>query len=108
MYSDDEDIVAELTKVWPVVSIYAFLDSLSYISGSGIRASGKQGLAAILTWITYCVIGINISWILAFRVDIGITGMWIGNTCTLFIMTISYLIIWKCIDLDRLIQESEL
>ena len=106
MYTDDEDIVAQLTKVWPIVSTYAFLDCLNYIAGSGLRASGKQGLAAILTWLNYCGFGIGVSWILAFKTELGISGIWIGHTSVLFIMTIGYLIIWNCLDLNKIIEES--
>ena len=107
MYTDQEDIVDELNKVWPVICIFSFIDCIQYGTQTGIKAAGKQGFTAIFTGFSYCVIGLTTSWILTFKFDMGLTGIWIGSTITLTLNFFVYLIVWLCMDLETLIDESE-
>ena len=97
----------ELEKVWPLLGIYAILDCLQYTAAGGIRAAGKQGLAAISTWITYGVLALLISWVAAFKMDLGLSGIWIGPMFALLLNFGAYVIIWVRIDWETLFAASE-
>lgn len=60
-----------------------------------MRGLGKQGMASVISIIGYWILGIPLSLIAVFSLDLGIAGLWIGPTVaivfnftfiTLFIM----------------------
>ena len=107
MYTDKEEIVEELEKVWPVMAIYAFINVFEYMASGGIRAAGKQGLAALVTWISYGVFAVSISWLSVFKLELGLTGIWIGPTCALPINLVAYLVIWARMDWPKIFDQGE-
>ena len=96
--------MAELERVWPVITVYALFDVLQYVTSGGIRAAGKQGHAAVLTWVSYCGITFPLAWAAAFPLDLGLTGIWIGLTSAILLNFLGYVVIWSCMDWKSLIE----
>ena len=71
-YTSSEEVRAELEEVWPVILAYAFFDCPQYVASGGLRAAGKQGLAALVTWIAYAVIALFTMWLLTSKTDLGL------------------------------------
>ena len=71
-YTSSEEIRAELDSVWPVILVYAFFDVPQYVASGGLRAAGKQGLAALVTWIAYAGIAFLTSWLITRNTDLGL------------------------------------
>ena len=55
---------------------------------------------------SYCAVAIPLICLLCFKYDFGIRGIWAGPSTAVAINTISYLIIFYCLDWDRLIAEA--
>ena len=71
---------------------------------SVIKATGKQGLGAIITGTAYFVIGIPAAYYFAFVKEQGIRGLWWGPTLATLFNTLAYNIIIACINWPQLIQ----
>ena len=71
-YTSSEQVRAELEEVWPVILAYAFLDCPQYVASGGIRAAGKQGIAALITWIAYAGIALLTNRLLSSKTDLGL------------------------------------
>ena len=97
-----------MERVWPLLAIYAVFDCFQYIASGGIRAAGKQGLAALVTWLSYCLVAVLASWLSAFKFEKGLMGVWIGPTLALALNSLLYVLIWLQLDWESLISEAAL
>jgi Na+-driven multidrug efflux pump len=69
-------------------------------------ACGYQTRGAIITAIAYWPIGITIAAILAFKVDMGLSGLWIGPINAAFIVMTSFVMIIRFTNWKKLIKNA--
>ena len=77
------------------------------MGGSAIRASGKQSAGSIITGSGYWALGIPLTCLLVFWKTLGIRGIWIGPTTSVFFITCAYHLIVIRTDWQSLIREAE-
>ena len=70
-----------------------------------IRGTGKQCQAAVLSITAYWVIGIPLAYLLAFVVDLELSGLWIGFAAASAYLTITYNILIVCINWPKVYEE---
>lgn len=92
---------------WLIFLIFVFFDTTQAIGASAIRASGKQGAGSIITGFAYWGLGIPITCLLVFWQTLGIKGIWIGPTVSVFFITCAYQVIVMKTDWQNLIKEAE-
>ena len=66
MYTSNEAVAPLLADAWPILIFFTLFDTTQALSMSIIRATGKQGLGAIITGTAYFVLGIPCSYYFAF------------------------------------------
>ena len=66
MYTSNEAVAPLLADAWPILILFTLFDTTQAMGMSVIRATGKQGLGAIITATAYFVIGIPFSYYFAF------------------------------------------
>ena len=64
-------------------------------------------MAAIVTWVSYAVCALLISYTCAVRFDMGLVGIWIGPTFAVAFNFFIYLVIWAKMDWSELIDEAK-
>jgi MATE family multidrug resistance protein len=66
MYTDKEELKEQMRLAWGIFMVFVFFDTTQGIGSSAIRASGKQGMGALITGIAYWGLGIPVSCLLVF------------------------------------------
>lgn len=83
MVNDDPKVVALVASILPLVATYQVFDGIAAVTGGVLRAQGKQLIGALLNISAYYCIGIPFGVWLAFKMNIGIVGLWVGITAAL-------------------------
>jgi len=83
LFSDDLLVVNLVAAVLPIVALFQVFDSTTAVTGGILRARGKQVLSALLNLSAYYAIGLPLSMWLAFSVNLGLYGLWLGLTVSL-------------------------
>ena len=104
VFTDSEEVKDLLNQAWPVALAFSFLNYTNWAASAGMRATGKQKFAAIVTWVSFGVSGLFISYICTVKAEMGLAGTWMGPTVTLMINICAYLLIWTRIDWPQLID----
>lgn len=107
IFSDDEDVVRLVSKVMPLVASFQIADGLANSCGGVLRGQGRQHLGAMFNLIAYYILALPIGITLAFKTDLGLQGLWIGQVIGLFIVGLSeYGVVWLGTNWDREIQKG--
>ena len=77
------------------------------MSSAVVRASGQQGKGALATMTSYWAFGIPLSYYFAYKLNLGVQGLWIGPTISVILITIFYQLIISSIDWRELFQEMD-
>ncbi|XP_052182903.1 protein DETOXIFICATION 16-like isoform X2 [Diospyros lotus] len=84
MYTNEEEVVKYMASVMPVLVISTFMDGIQaalsdFRAAKGIaRGCGWQKMAAFVNLGAYYLVGLPLSIILAFVLDLGGNGLWMG------------------------------
>ena len=105
-FTDQADVIATIGQAWWIFMFFIIFDTTQGIAMSAIRASGKQKIGAIVTFISYWIVGIPITTSSVFKADQGIAGIWYGPTVAVFINTLVYVAIFYKMDWDMLILKA--
>ncbi|KAJ8093916.1 ethionine resistance protein [Marasmius tenuissimus] len=95
--SDDEEVVALVSRVMPLVASFQISDGLAGSCGGVLRGQGRQHLGALFNFVAYYVIALPLGITLAFndRTKLGLQGLWIGQVVGLTIVGLGeYLVVW--------------
>ena len=66
MYTSNPAVAPMLADAWPILIIFTLFDTTQAMGMSVIKATGKQGLGAVITGTAYFIIGIPCSYYFAF------------------------------------------
>ncbi len=77
-FTSDPEVLMSAVKVFPLVAINQFFDCPNIIAAGILRGQGRQKIGGILNLAAYYTIGIPLALFLAFQMNLGIRGLWIG------------------------------
>ncbi|KAI0632529.1 MATE efflux family protein [Trametes polyzona] len=107
LYSDDEAVVALVSKVMPLVASFQIADGLAGSCGGVLRGQGRQHLGAFFNLIAYYVLALPLGISLAFKTPLGLQGLWIGQVIALFIVGLSeYAVVWLATDWEKEVRRG--
>ncbi|KAF9178618.1 hypothetical protein BGZ51_007616 [Haplosporangium sp. Z 767] len=76
LFSDDQDVVNTVAAILPLVALFQISDGLAGVGGGVLRGVGLQHLGAYLNVIAYYLVAFPIGYILAFKLQWGLEGLW--------------------------------
>ena len=106
IFSDDMEVLVETAKVIPLVALCMIGDGLNASIGGSFRGLGKQDLAAIFNLVNFWGIGMPMAYFLAFKVGLGVKGLWAGlGSCAFINGGVMLFALLKKIDWEKCITE---
>lgn len=93
LFTTDPAVIALTAAVLPVAAAFQIFDGLQVVGGGVLRGMGRTRPAALANLIGYYVLALPLGWWLAFRVGMGVVGLWWGLALALAIVALS-LIAW--------------
>ncbi|ODV60962.1 MATE family efflux transporter ASCRUDRAFT_22327, partial [Ascoidea rubescens DSM 1968] len=77
-FTSDEDVISELIRVFPIVSSIQIFDALNAVSAGVLRGEGLQHIGSIVNLAAYYIIGLPLAFVLAFKFNFQLEGLWMG------------------------------
>ena len=106
-FTDQEAIELNMRAAWLVFLAYNIFDTIQIMGSSVMRAALKMGWGTIFNFIGYFICGLPLSWYCAFKLEMGIAGIWIGPTFAAAFLSITYNMMIASVDWRELINTIE-
>jgi MATE family multidrug resistance protein len=74
-----------MKRAWYILSVFVFFDCMQGVNAGNISGLGIIDRVKFVTIVNYWVIGIPISFYLAFRLHMALEGLWYGPTMAVFL-----------------------
>lgn len=78
MYTSETDVAGLAVSLLLFAAIFQFADGVQAAAAGALRGLKDTRVPMIYSIIAYWLIGISLGYVLTFRLDYGINGMWIG------------------------------
>jgi MATE family multidrug resistance protein len=88
LFIDDPLVLEMAASLLIVAAAFQICDSLQIIAAGGLRGLDDVHTPAWIAFWAYWVVSIPLGWVLAVKLDMGVTGMWWGITLGLTITAI--------------------
>lgn len=102
IFSSDTEVVKYVTVLAPLVSISVILDSIQGVLAGVARGCGWQHIGVYVNLGAFYLCGIPVAAALAFWVQVGGKGLWIGVQIGAFVQCVLLSIITCCINWEQL------
>ncbi|KAG0046851.1 hypothetical protein BGZ83_007980 [Gryganskiella cystojenkinii] len=91
LFSEDQDVVSTVAMVLPLVAVFQISDGIAGVGGGVLRGVGLQHLGAYLNLIAYYLVAFPVGYVLAFKMDFGLKGLWSALCVALWMVGIGEL-----------------
>ena len=89
IFTSDEQVNDVVAEAMYVVGAYQVLDSMNGICGGIFRGCGHQDYGAGICAVAYYMVGIPAAYLIGFRADMQLPGLWLGITCGMLVASIA-------------------
>uniref|UniRef100_A0A0E0LBV2 Protein DETOXIFICATION n=1 Tax=Oryza punctata TaxID=4537 RepID=A0A0E0LBV2_ORYPU len=100
-YSDEEEVVRYVAKMMLVISVSNFFDGIQCVLSGVARGCGWQKIGACVNLGAYYIVGIPSAYLIAFVLQVGGTGLWLGIICGLLVQVLLLMAITLCTNWDK-------
>jgi MATE family multidrug resistance protein len=77
-YTGDADVILLTVMLIPIAGVFQVFDGIQAVAAGVLRGVGDTHAPAIINVVGFWLIGLPVSWVLAFRLGGGAVGMWWG------------------------------
>ncbi|KAK3814063.1 MAG: mate-domain-containing protein [Benniella sp.] len=98
LFTGEMDVVATVAMILPLVALFQISDGIAGVSGGVLRGVGLQHLGAYLNLIAYYLVAFPIGYVLTFRMDWGLEGLWWALVVALWLVSLGEL--WVILSTD--------
>jgi MATE family multidrug resistance protein len=78
MYTTDPVVIALAASILPVAAAFQVFDGAQCVGGGVLRGMGRTRPAAVFNLLAYYVISLPLGYLMAFKLDLGLVGIWLG------------------------------
>jgi MATE family multidrug resistance protein len=78
LYSDDPQLVPLASRILPLAAAFQLADGTQAVAGGVLRGMGRPQIAAVVNLLGYYVLALPLAYVLAFRMGLGLFGIWIA------------------------------
>ncbi|XP_024192065.1 protein DETOXIFICATION 12 isoform X1 [Rosa chinensis] len=101
VFRNEQEVVDYVTTMAPLVCLSVLLDSLQAVLSGIARGCGWQHIGAYINLAAFYIFGIPIAALLAFWIQLGGRGLWIGIQVGAFVQTILLSFVTTCTNWDK-------
>lgn len=107
-FTNDQEVIGKVANVLPLLSIMEIIDCLNACSAGCLRGQGVQKIGSYINIFSFYVVGLPVSYILTFKCDMNLAGLWIGIIAGLISMNILqfYIVFINC-DWEKIVHDAE-
>ncbi|KAJ9161896.1 MATE efflux family protein [Coniochaeta hoffmannii] len=107
LFTKDTEVIEIVAAVTPVVAIMQVFDGLAAVSHGLLRGIGRQEIGGYVNLAAYYLVALPISFGMGFGLDMKLTGLWMGVTVGLLLVSIiEYWVIYRA-DWNRSVDEAQ-
>ena len=77
-YTQDVEVVALAATLLPIAGAFQIADGLQVVGGGLMRGMGRPQAGAIVNLVGFYALGLPCAYLLAFRIGLGVAGIWWG------------------------------
>lgn len=107
LYTNDKEVQAILISTMPLVCLEYVIDGGACILSGPVKALGIQAEAAKMVLASYYIIGLPLGLLCAFKFDMDIVGIWIGNTCGVAFQALTFIYITHQADWQAIADNAQ-
>lgn len=78
LYTEDATVVAVSAAILPYAAAFQLFDGTQVVAGGLLRGLGRPDAAALANLLGYFAVGLPLSYLLGFRFNLGLAGIWMG------------------------------
>jgi MATE family multidrug resistance protein len=93
IYTADGAVIALSASLLPIAAAFQLFDGVQAVGGGVLRGMGKTRPAAVINLVGYYALALPIGYVLAFRLGMGMAGIWWGLAIGLAVVAVS-LVVW--------------
>lgn len=93
LYTGDAAVIAAAAQILPLAAAFQLSDGAQVVAGGVLRGMGRPHAAALANLFGYYALGLPLGYVLAFRYELGLRGVWLGLTIGLLVVSIG-LLLW--------------
>jgi multidrug resistance protein, MATE family len=99
-------VIEAVDSVLWIIIIYVFFDAIHGVQAGIIRGIGRQSAGSVFTLVCYYVFGMPLALACAFKMNLGVAGLWIGFTIASIILDIGFYFIISFTNWDKVAFET--
>ncbi|KAI9150772.1 hypothetical protein HJFPF1_10549 [Paramyrothecium foliicola] len=107
IFTDDEEVAAQVARVIPVLALLQVFDAMAAVSHGCLRGIGRQYVGGYTNLLSFYVVALPVSFATSFCLDWKLPGLWVGVTIGLVITTIVEIAYLYNADWDCAVAEAE-
>jgi MATE family multidrug resistance protein len=93
LFSKNEEVIGISASLLVIAAFFQLSDGTQVVGLGALRGIKDVRIPTIITLIAYWVIGLPMSYVLAFKMDLGVQGVWYGLSIGLTIAAV--LLFWR-------------
>ncbi|KAI8340492.1 mate-domain-containing protein [Chlamydoabsidia padenii] len=93
LFTDDEDVVALVSQVIPVVAVFIFGDNVAGIADGVLNGQGRQHVGAWFNLAAYYLTSLPMGFFLCFWREWGLQGIWFGLMVSLLTVAVATVVV---------------
>mmetsp|Transcript_11264 Transcript_11264/g.16552 ORF Transcript_11264/g.16552 Transcript_11264/m.16552 type:complete len:550 (+) Transcript_11264:55-1704(+) len=106
LFTHDQEIIDYCSKLLYIAAAFQVPDAVNGVIQGIFKGTGRQSFGAYLNFAAYYIVGIPIGVLLAFHLEQGVMGLWVGMTIGLFIVgTVGMVLVYRS-DWPALVEET--
>ena len=78
LYTGNADVIVLAAMLIPIAGVFQVFDGIQAVAAGVLRGIGDTHAPAIINVVGFWLIGLPVSWVLAFRLGGGAVGLWWG------------------------------
>ncbi|CCH43239.1 putative membrane protein [Wickerhamomyces ciferrii] len=107
-FTNDQEVIERIVGIMPIMFIYEIVDCLNACSAGCLRGQGLQKIGSWINIFSFYIVGLPISYILTFKFNWNLWGLWSGILTGLISISIlqAITVFYYC-DWDKIVDDAK-